>query len=299
MNFEKIDHIAPLLSTPNLKKSNLDFIKKKPQPKHNILKNSNRSYAQTVIFYITLLVWCIIVDSYQNQLKKYEKPILLRIYNSNLKDSIGFIFEIMRFYVDYDLVNLFFLILSYFFLNNNHISGYIFTIKVITINVIKSILQIIFQAKRPFWEIDYFQVQSRTCFRTFSLPDTPIFCTLSFCYFAFHLFKSNVNVFVPFVRYLIIFFNLFIAINLIADGQIYVHQIISTYVYFILIEQILRYSYRKIEKTIEALVLYKNASHNIRKYLFMISLTGMFFNFCVEDYSINSRSISDISNYVE
>lgn len=296
MKFEKIKYLVPLLSTPGYKKTVVLPLKTQ-QTLLKVYLKTRTAFKKELILDFFLILWCIISASYKDEIHKFEEPFLLRIYNSNWKDSSGFLFRLIQIYVDFDLSNLLFLVLSYAFLNKSHVTGYMFTIKVILINNCKSILQLMFRENRPFWEINYFMIQSNTCFRTFASPDTSLFCTLAFCYFSLNFLRQNLKSHLFGIKCVIIAVNLLMAISFIADGQIYISQVISTYVYFILIERVLGNAYKGIEKIVEGLLLYKQTSRRNRRTILMLVFFAIVFNLLVNEVSVNQRSTSVLRNY--
>ena len=287
-----------LISDPSEKQNKSSNVKTKVIPQTHILDFQNPIFLRKFVMYFVFIIWIIVIRSYSKEIYEAETLILLRIYNTNLKDKNQVFFEWIGKYIEFDISNLLFLILSYLFLNSNYITGFIFTIKVILINNFLTIFQLIFEDKRPFWEIHYELTTSKNCLRTFALPEPQIFNLLTFCYLSMHFFKINSTFVGLFFKVFIIFVNLLLAVSLITDGQTYISQVITTYVMFILIESLVGNSYKYIEKTIEKLLLFKQKSRKSRRKMIYLVFVGIAANLSLTEGSVLERSTNNLTNYV-
>ena len=191
-----MDSSNPNLYIQLLPSKNKTDIKKTKDIQENIsevtlqLKRS-QNFGRRCFIYSVFILWIILQLSYRDEIKQWEMPILIRIYNSDFKDIFRDYFNLIGIFMDFDLSNIMFIVLSYVFLNFNHITGYIFTMRVMLINNCQSILQLIFQQNRPYWDINTHLVRPKNCLRTFSLPDHKVFNLITFCYISLYLVNQK------------------------------------------------------------------------------------------------------------
>ena len=160
------------------------------------------------------------------------------------------------------------------------------------------IIQTILTEQRPFWNIAYSKIDASACSRSFAMPDETVFGTAVLFFFIVQFLREQNSRFTkPFIVFSVLF-NVLLAICLIIDGQIYIFQILSTYLYFILIEIIIQNFYSKFEVWLEGFIVNKHVSRKPRFYILMLISVIICYNLLVPEVEIGSRSISKIINYV-
>ncbi len=290
--------IQPLISTPNYDLRDTNLSRTRAAFEEEFMSKGRASFIRSLVFYSVIIVWLVLNNSYENEIHSVERTLLSPFYRYNILSFAPFLYDTLQFYVDMDLSNLVFLVLGYVFLSRNYINGYMFVIKVLVLNNCRSILQLLLAEERPFWEISYQEVTPNVCLRTYACPDITLFSNLTFTYFGLQLIKADKKGWYLLVKGIGIGFNVLLAVCLIYDGQVYISQAITTYVFFILFERLLNGGYKVIEKVLEGMILYKRMSRKIRRRIFAIILVGIFFNITMTEMSVYQRSVSDVLNYV-
>jgi len=266
--------------------------------KKEIYKASQARFLNSILLYFVLILGCLLQISFSQNLYEIERPYLEDIYRAKYIRADNFIFMIIHYYVDYQISNFLFLILSFVLVSANRQIGYLYTIKVIMLNNFGLIIQTLLTEQRPFWNISFEKVGASTCARSFAIPDETVFGTAVLFFFVIQFLREQNNRFTGLFIAFSLVFNLLLAICLVIDGQMYIFQIFASYLYFILIEIILQNFYVKFEVWLEGFIVNKHVSRKPRFYILMLISVIIAYNLLISEVDVATRSITKIINYV-
>lgn len=280
------------------KKENIYNIKDLQKIQKKLKKKTIKKFIKTSSIYIIMLLLIMLELLLSDIFEKFEKDYLLKLFQIKNKISFTLIYSLINLIRNYNITKFVTLLVGFSFLYKNKLKACFYISLIFLIKIICSFCQIIFQQKRPYWNLDNNLVNSNLCMRTYSLPDDLIYDICLCLYFIFIYYKKDLNKKQRIFFYLFFgFWNFFISFFLWIDGQIYLFQIIVSYCLILTIWTILKNYKKTLENILEGSTINKNRSRKPRFYflLFLISLaiTNYTLNLIIEE----KLSFENIKNY--